>query len=421
MKVMDREIPKNEQVKRKLKIIPWILVLFLILITGQLWLRRILSTTTVRSNDILSARVIRGRMEGSFTADGILTPVSTYNVEAMTGGRIEAIFFNTGDYVKKGDTILRLSNDDLKLNLLAQEAAVAEQVNNLSNARILSNQSKLSQRLKVAEAHNALKRERRSFEQKQELQQKGFISLEEYLLAEEDFQIARTRFEYLQEEARTDSLYREQQLLQLEGAVNQLQLSLRQIRNRINELDVKAPMSGQITQMELKLGQIISSGSLLAMLEDDTEYYIKGRVDQYYLSRLSEGAEARIRHQGQDLMLHVSKIHPRLVNDKIQVDITGDIPLGMRSGQSLAIEIITDSLDDVLYLPQGQYLNDGGGHWVYVINEDGKSAARRAVKMGFRNIREVEVVEGLKEGEEVITSSYIALKEKERIQISEAR
>jgi len=421
MKVMDREIPKNEQVKRKLKIIPWILVLFLILITGQLWLRRILSTTTVRSNDILSARVIRGRMEGSFTADGILTPVSTYNVEAMTGGRIEAIFFNTGDYVKKGDTILRLSNDDLKLNLLAQEAAVAEQVNNLSNARILSNQSKLSQRLKVAEAHNALKRERRSFEQKQELQQKGFISLEEYLLAEEDFQIARTRFEYLQEEARTDSLYREQQLLQLEGAVNQLQLSLRQIRNRINELDVRAPMSGQITQMELKLGQIISSGSLLAVLEDDTEYYIKGRVDQYYLSRLSEGAEARIRHQGQDLMLHVSKIHPRLVNDKIQVDITGDIPLGMRSGQSLAIEIITDSLDDVLYLPQGQYLNDGGGHWVYVINEDGKSAARRAVKMGFRNIREVEVVEGLKEGEEVITSSYIALKEKERIRISEAR
>ncbi len=418
---MDREIPKHEQVKRKLKIVPWILVLFLILITGQIWLRRILRTGTVRSDEILSARVIRGRMEGSFTADGILTPVSTYNVEAMTGGRIEAIFFNTGDYVKQGDTILRLSNDDLKLNLLAQEAAVTEQVNNLSNARILSNQSKLSQRLKVAEAHNALKRERRSFEQKQELQQKGFISLEEYLLAEEDFQIARTRFEYLQEEARTDSLYREQQLLQLEGAVNQLQLSLRQIRNRINELDVRAPMSGQITQMELKLGQIISSGSLLAVLEDDTEYYIKGRVDQYYLSRLSEGAEARIRHHGQDLMLHVSKIHPRLVNDKIQVDITGDIPLGMRSGQSLAIEIITDSLDDVLYLPQGQYLNDGGGHWVYVINEDGKSAARRAVKMGFRNIREVEVVEGLKEGEEVITSSYIALKEKESIRIREAR
>ncbi len=418
---MDKKIPRSERMRRKLKILPLLMALVLMLIAGQSWLRRILNTATVRSDEILSAPVIRGRMEGSFTADGILTPVSIYNVEAMTGGRIEAIFYDTGDYVKKGDTILRLSNDDLKLNLLAQEAAVTEQVNNLSNARILSNQSKLSQRLKVAEAHNALKRERRSYQQKQELQQKGFISLEEYLLAEEDFQIAQTRFEYLQEEARTDSLYREQQLIQLEGAVNQLQLSLRQIRNRINELDVKAPMSGQITQMELKLGQIISSGSLLAVLEDDTEYYIKGRVDQYYLSRLTEGADARIRHQGQDLMLHVSKIHPRLINDKIQVDITGDIPLGMRSGQSLAIEIITDSLDDVLYLPQGQYLNDGGGHWVYVLSEDGKSATRRAVKMGFRNIREVEVVEGLKEGEEVITSSYIALKEKESIRVREAR
>jgi HlyD family secretion protein len=418
---MDKKIPRSERMRRKLKILPLLMALVLMLIAGQSWLRRILNTATVRSDEILSAPVIRGRMEGSFTADGILTPVSIYNVEAMTGGRIEAIFYDTGDYVKKGDTILRLSNDDLKLNLLAQEAAVTEQVNNLSNARILSNQSKLSQRLKVAEAHNALKRERRSYQQKQELQQKGFISLEEYLLAEEDFQIAQTRFEYLQEEARTDSLYREQQLIQLEGAVNQLQLSLRQIRNRINELDVKAPMSGQITQMELKLGQIISSGSLLAVLEDDTEYYIKGRVDQYYLSRLTEGADARIRHQGQDLMLHVSKIHPRLVNDKIQVDITGDIPLGMRSGQSLAIEIITDSLDDVLYLPQGQYLNDGGGHWVYVLSEDGKSATRRAVNMGFRNIREVELLDGLEEGDLVITSSYKTFRDKEKIRIREAK
>lgn len=418
---MDKKIPRSERMRRKLKILPLLMALVLMLIAGQSWLRRILNTATVRSDEILSAPVIRGRMEGSFTADGILTPVSIYNVEAMTGGRIEAIFYDTGDYVKKGDTILRLSNDDLKLNLLAQEAAVTEQVNNLSNARILSNQSKLSQRLKVAEAHNALKRERRSYQQKQELQQKGFISLEEYLLAEEDFQIAQTRFEYLQEEARTDSLYREQQLIQLEGAVNQLQLSLRQIRNRINELDVKAPMSGQITQMELKLGQIISSGSLLAVLEDDTEYYIKGRVDQYYLSRLTEGADARIRHQGQDLMLHVSKIHPRLINDKIQVDITGDIPLGMRSGQSLAIEIITDSLDDVLYLPQGQYLNDGGGHWVYVLSEDGKSATRRAVNMGFRNIREVELLDGLEEGDLVITSSYKTFRDKEKIRIREAK
>lgn len=418
---MDREIPAGERARKKLRIILILLGILLLFVIVQLWLSKTLSTVTVRSDDIQSTQLIRGRMEGSFSADGMVTPISTYNVEAMTGGRVEAIYVSAGDYVNKGDVMFRLSNDDLKLNLLAQEASVTDQVNNLNNARILNNQSRLSQRLKVAEAFNALKREQRNFEQKRELQQKGFIAIEEYVLAEEEYQIAQTRHSFLQEEALTDSLFREQQLMQLEGAVNQLQLNLGQLRKRINELEVRAPMNGQITQMDIKLGQIIGTGSLLAVLEDNTRYYIKGSVDQYYMARLSEGAQARIRYQNEDIILRVSKVHPRLVQDKIHVEISGDIPSGMKSGQSVAIEIITDSLDDVLYLPQGQYLSDGGGHWVYVLSEDGNRASKRELRTGFRNIREVEVLEGLYEGERVITSSYKAFRDKEIIRIKGAR
>lgn len=418
---MDREIPAGERARKKLRIILILLGILLLFVIVQLWLSKTLSTVTVRSDDIQIAQVIRGRMEGSFSADGMVTPISTYNVEAMTGGRVEAIYVSAGDYVNKGDVMFRLSNDDLKLNLLAQEASVTDQVNNLNNARILNNQSRLSQRLKVAEAFNTLKREQRNFEQKRELQQKGFIAIEEYVLAEEEYLIAQTRHSFLQEEALTDSLFREQQLMQLEGAVNQLQLNLGQLRKRINELEVRAPMNGQITQMDIKLGQIIGTGSLLAVLEDNTRYYIKGSVDQYYMARLSEGVQARIRYQNEDIILRVSKVHPRLVQDKIQVDISGDIPASMKSGQSVAIEIITDSLDDVLYLPQGQYLSDGGGHWVYVLSEDGNRASKRELRTGFRNIREVEVLEGLYEGERVITSSYKAFRDKEMIRIKGAR
>jgi HlyD family secretion protein len=337
----------------------------------------------------------------------------------MSGGRVDAILFQPGDYVKAGDTILKLSNDDLKLNLLAQEASVTDQVNNLNNARILNNQSKLSQRLKIAEALNSLKKDERQFRQKQELRQQGYIAQEEYLLAQEDYQIAQTRYDYLQEEARTDSLFREQQLMQLEQAVNQLQLSLRQIRKRINELDVKAPMSGQITEMDLKLGQIISTGSLIAVIEDDTRYYLQAKVDQYYLSRLKVGAAARIRAQAEELILKVTKIHPRLANDKVLVDIQGDIPIALKSGQSIAVDIITDSLEDVLFLPQGQYLADGASVWVYRLNPDGKKAFKRSVSMGFRNIREVEVLDGLDEGDSVIISSYYAFQDKEIIKIKD--
>ena len=416
---MDREIPAKERVRKKLKVVLLVALLLSVLIIGQIMISRSLKSVTVHRSDILIAKVERGRMEGSFSAEAIVTPISTYSVEAMTGGRIEAIYYNAGDYVKKGDSILKLSNDDLKLNLLAQEASVTDQVNNLSNARILSNQSRLSNKLKIAEAHNSLKREQRNFTQKSELHQSGYIAQEEFLIAEEEYQIAETRYTYLQEEARTDSLYRQQQLLQLEGAVNQLQLSLQQIRNRINELDVKAPMSGQITEIDLRLGQIISTGSFIAVIEDDTRYYLQAKVDQYYLGRLSVNAMARVRVQGEETVLNVMKIHPRLANDKVLVDIQGDIPKALKSGQSVSVDIITDSLEDVLFLPQGQYLADGSGTWVYVLSPDGKKAIKRTVSMGFRNIREAEVIDGLSAGEEVIISSYKAFQDKEIIKIKD--
>lgn len=418
---MDREIPPGERRWKKLKLILMIIIFIFLLIIGHCTISRSLQVATIKANEIITARVMRGSMEGSFIAEATVTPISAYSIEAMTGGRVEAIFFKPGDYVEMGQTILRLSNDDLKLNLLAQEAAVTDQVNNLNNARILNNQSRLSQRLKVAEAHNTLKRISRNYQQKSELYNQGYLAFEEYLSAQEEHDIAQTRYEYLQEEARTDSLFREQQLIQLEQNVNQLQLSLQQIRNRINELDVKAPMRGQITEMELKLGQIISTGSSLATIEDDSRYYLQAKVDQYYLSRLKEDAVARINHQGNEVMLKVIKVHPRLANDKIRVDIEGELPEGLKSGQSMAAEIITDSLADVLYLPQGQYLNDGNGIMVYVLDEDGKRARKRTVSMGFRNIREVEVVQGLSEGEVVITSSYKAFKDKDAIHIKEDR
>lgn len=416
---MDREIPIKERYKKKLISLMIVILVIAILITAFAYIFRTLRIVRVNRSEILTAEVKYGRMEGSFSAEASVTPISTYSIEAMSGGRVDAILFQLGDYVKAGDTILKLSNDDLKLNLLAQEASVTDQVNNLNNARILNNQSKLSQRLKIAEALNSLKKDERQFRQKQELRQQGYIAQEEYLLAQEDYQIAQTRYDYLQEEARTDSLFREQQLMQLEQAVNQLQLSLRQIRKRINELDVKAPMSGQITEMDLKLGQIISTGSLIAVIEDDTRYYLQAKVDQYYLSRLKVGATARIRAQAEELILKVTKIHPRLANDKVLVDIQGDIPKALKSGQSIAVDIITDSLEDVLFLPQGQYLADGASVWVYRLNPDGKKAFKRSVSMGFRNIREVEVLDGLDEGDSVIISSYKAFQDKEIIKIKD--
>lgn len=88
---MDREIPAYERIRKKLKIVPLIIVIIILLVLGQIWLSKHLKNAVVRESDILTAKVQRGRMEGSFSAEAIVTPLSTYRVEAMTGGKIEVI------------------------------------------------------------------------------------------------------------------------------------------------------------------------------------------------------------------------------------------------------------------------------------------------------------------------------------------
>ncbi len=403
---MDKEIPLSQRRAKSIrKALLFVSVLIAIIII-QILVSRSLQSTTVSRSDILTSKVRRGDMEGSFSAEAVVTPVSRYQIQATTSGKIESILKQAGDFVQAGETIIVLGNDDLQLNLLAQETAVTEQINNLNNARILNNQSKQSQRLKLAEAQSSLKRIRRDFQSKSDLYARGFIPEEEFLLSQEEHDLARIRYDYMLEEARTDSLYREQQLVQLEQSVAQIRLSLNQIRSRIGELKVKAPVGGQITELDLNLGQIISTGAQIATIEDVSRYYLNARVDQFYLPRIKPGGSARIRQGQQECLLSIHKVHPRLQNDKVVLDIGGELPPELKSGQNLKVDIISESLDSVLYLPQGQYLVDGAGTWVFVVDGSGKRAERRQVKFGFRSLREVEVVEGLAEDEEVIISSY---------------
>ncbi len=383
-----------------------VLLVLCAIVIIQIYVSRSLQSVTVSRSELLISRVQRGDMEGSFSAEAVVTPVSRYQIQATNSGKIESILKQAGDFVQAGETIIVLGNDDLQLNLLAQETAVTEQINNLSNARILSNQSKQSQRLKLAEALNSLKRIRRDFQSKSDLHARGFIPEEEFILSREEHDLAQIRYDFLLEDARTDSLFREQQLVQLEQSVAQLRLSLQQIRSRIGELRVKAPVGGQITEMDLNLGQIISTGAQIATIEDVSRYYLNARVDQFYLPRIKPGGSARIRLGQQEHLLSIHRIHPRLQGDKVVLDIGGELPSELKSGQNLKVDIISESLDSVLYLPQGQYLVDGAGTWVFVVDDTGKRATKRQVKFGFRSLREVEIIEGLAEDEEVIISSY---------------
>jgi HlyD family secretion protein len=360
----------------------------------------------VRLDDIQICDVKYGVMEGSFKAEGKIIPVRVYQIEASVEGKVDELIHTVGDSVSAGEIILKLSNDDLRLNVLSQETALTEQINNLNNAIITNNQNRLTKQIQIEEAKQKLNRAERAYNASKLLRQNEHISLEEFLTSKEEYDLASFSYRARIEEAASDSLLRDQQIGQLRQSINTIRLSLDQIRSRLDNLEIKSPINGVITELNVNQGQIISTGAMIAIVEDTSNYYVQAQVSQFYLPRLEVGQEARFYMGDKEINLQVDRINPKLINDYIQVNLIGNIPKSYRSGQFVSVEIISEKRQNVLYIPQGQYLVDSGEQWVFVMDKSGKRATRRAVKLGFKNIRDVEVVSGLRPGEKVIVSSY---------------
>lgn len=402
---MDRAIQRSKLRPWYIRYIYVAVLIAIVLLSLRYYVKHSIRSARVNRNEIEIAKVLQGDLEGSFTAEGRVTPLSMYQVEAYIGGRIDSILRTAGDHVKAGETIMILSNDDLKLNLLAQETAVTEQVNNLNNALIMSNQNRLTHKLRIEESLYTLKKSEREYNSTHILHQKGHISNEEFTNAKELYELASINYRSRIEEASTDSLYRKQQIEQLQQSVSQIQQGLKQISARIGELNIKAPMDGVITEMELKPGQIVSIGTKIALIEDAKHYFIQLKVDQFYSNRLELGSRVRL-VQFEDTWLEVAKIHPKLSNESVLVDLAGVLPSGLKSNQSVAVDVVSSTLKNVLYLPQGQYLIDSNSNWVFAMETGSNKAKRKAVKFGFKNMKEIEVLSGLAAGDEVIISSY---------------
>jgi HlyD family secretion protein len=137
-------------------------------------------------------------------------------------------------------------------------------------------------------------------------------------------------------------------------------------------------------------------------------YKVRVPIDELYLPRISTGLHATTSFAGKDYNLVITYVYPTIQNGRFDVDMNfdGETPDGIRRGQSLRLRIELGQSSEELLLPVGGFYKDTGGNWVYVLEDGGNRAVRRDVKLGRKNTEHFEVLEGLKPGDRVITSSY---------------
>jgi len=339
---------------------------------------------------------------------GTVNPITTVYLDAIEGGRVEEILLEEGSMVHKGDVILRLSNSELNLQILNSEAGFTEQVNRLRDTRLSMEQDRLNIKRSLLEIDLNLAKNKRSFNRNKVFFEKDLISKEEYEASKDDYFYYEKLRDLLLERQKTDSLSRTIQIERLEGNLKKMEDNLDLVREKLQNLNVKAPVSGQLGSLNAELGESKSKGQRLGQVNVLDNYKINALVDELYIARLNKGLNASFRFNGKDYKLMVSKVYPEVRGGQFEIDLkfNGGLPDGIRTGQTFRTKIELGEPREALLVPRGGFFQSTGGQWIFVVDPSGEFAVKRSIKLGNQNPKYYEILEGLEPGEKVITNSY---------------
>lgn len=413
---MDIPIVKKKGLKRKHWFIAG-LVLLLAFLVYQAFFASHLSSLNMEADKLQIEAVSEGIFHNYITVTGNVEPIATIFLDAREGGRVEEKVLEEGAMVKQGDVILRLSNPDLTLSILNSEAQLAEKSNFLRNTMVVMEQEKLQIKRELLNLEFDIKRKERVYGQKLRLFEEKLVSREEFLIAEEDYQFAQRSIELYLERQKQDSIYRKIQVDQMQDNLNNMELNLKLIRQSQESLNVTAPVDGQLSTLEVELGQSISKGGRIGQIHVLSSYKVVARIDEHYIDQVRTGLSAMLDRQGQEFRLKIRKILPEVREGRFAVEMifTGETPDNMRTGQTYYTRLQLGSPEEAILLPRGNFFQQTGGQWIFVLSPDGKYAEKRMIKIGRQNPKYYELIEGLSPGEKVIVSGYENFGNSERI------
>lgn len=366
------------------------------------------SRLKVNSESITIGTVTEGMFNDYVRVSGRVQPITVIQLSPLESGIVQEKVVEEGAMVKKGDIILRLSNNQLNLDILNSEASLSEKENILRNTRLAMEQEKLNLKQEMLNLRMEVVRKRRTMEQYSALKEKNLIAEEEYLQAKEDYELYTERMAIVGERQKQDSISRELQIGSFEESLQSMYKNMALTHERLENLNVKSPIDGQLGSLDIVLGQSVHYGDKIGQIYDLSSYKVEARIDEHYIDRVSPGLNAVLERQGTEYKLRVSKVYPEVNENTFKTDFVfeGELPDNIRTGQTYNLNLQLGEPTSAIMVPRGAFFSASGGKWIYVLSPDGSRAYRREIRIGRQNPQFYEVLEGLEAGERVITSGY---------------
>ena len=388
--------------------VPYLAGAIFLLLVLWLLLRDHSSTLRIDARTISVGAVVRGEFNDYIRVTGQVQPITTVQLSPLEAGIVERLVVEEGASVRKGDVLVELSNTSLTLEILNSEAELAEKQNILRNTLISMEQEKLDLRLDKVQLDLDVERKRRTWQQNEELYRSNLIAREEWLQSKEDYELAAKKRELNIERQVQDSLYRTVQIGQMEDNLENMKRNMQLIRQRIDNLQVKSPIDGEVGLLDVVLGQSVTSGQKIGQVNDLSDYKVEAQIDESYIDRVRAGLDATFERQDTAFTMRLRKVYPEVRNGQFRADFTfaGAHPRNIRSGQTYYLHLELGQPTDAVIIPRGSFYQTTGGAWIYVLAPKGDRAYKRAIRIGRQNPQYYEVLEGLEPGERVIVSGY---------------
>lgn len=404
---MDKPIPKKKGIR--LKHIGYLGagVLMAVLIYMAFFAKHT-STYKVDSDKLIIGSVTQGQFNDYISVTGIVEPISTVFLDAQEGGRVEEKLIEEGTMVKKGDLILKLSNPDLYLNILNSEGQLAEKENFLRNTQITMEQERIAIKRELVNLRYDIERKRRIYQQNEMLIKDDLISREEFIRSKEDLDMAVQSKELFVERQTQDSLFRSSNVETIKNDLLNMRKNLAMVKDRVKNLDVVAPVDGELGLLIPEIGQSIARGENMGQINVLTSYKVSAQIDEHYIDRVRTQLTGKLDRQGNEYDLEVRRVYPEVRNGTFRIDMTfmDAMPDNIRKGQTYFISLQLGQPKEAIMVPVGGFFQETGGQWIFVLDPSETFAVRRNITIGRKNPKYYEVLEGLIPGEKVIVSGY---------------
>ncbi|MGV3636844.1 MAG: efflux RND transporter periplasmic adaptor subunit [Flavobacteriales bacterium] len=369
----------------------------------------------VEAAKITVGTVQKGLFKEFIPVTGTVQPIQTVFLDALEGGTVKQRFVEDGTHVKAGEPILELSNPQLHMDAINREAQLLDQQNNLRNTRLAMDQQTTRLKDELLNLDKDLKRLERDARVDERLMKDSLLAANTYLSNAENLAYMRQKRTLLAANVRSDSLFRQSQVGSITTNLALIDQNLLFLRENLQNLVIKAPIDGQLSGLNVELGQTKQRGERIAQIDVLESFKVRARIPEHYVSRVSIGLQGSFIQGGRTFNVEVFKVYPEVSNGEFDVDLrfVGDKP-DVRRGQTFQVRLQLSEDMEAVMLPRGPFFQDSGGQWVYVVDAAG-TATKRLVTLGRQNPDQYEVVQGLEPGERVITSRYDAFNNADEI------